>query len=303
MPKEIYLYNSIYEFVAEQINKELSENPEQDYDIRMDTTGGYTSSGAAMLTKMAEHQGKIRIFVDGNAYSMGAFMLLFADEVIVSEMSSIMFHKAAYSRWYDPTDAEKAELKNLNTLYEAKMMDRLGSAGVDLIAKVFEPDVRNDEYLTPDMAVNIGLASRKISVETTKVAAVLERMGFATEKPQAVKESSQIDNNNNDMTEAEVNAKIDAAIKAEQDRVGTWMVYIDVDKQAVIAGIESGNVMSEKAKAEMSLKMAASQKLADHKDDSAGETDTSNTPPADPEAEKKARQEALKERIKAQIKL
>lgn len=71
-----------------------------------------------------------------------------------------------------------------------------------------------------------------------------------------------------------------AGIEAEKDRVDTWMVYHDLDPEAVQKGIESGKAISNKEMAAFNLKAATAGSLAALKKDAAKDLNT-------PEAEDK----------------
>lgn len=68
-----------------------------------------------------------------------------------------------------------------------------------------------------------------------------------------------------------VHAEILAAgVSAEKDRVDTWMVYHDIDPEAVAKGIESGKAVSGKEQATFLVKAAQGNTLNAIKRDSAG---------------------------------
>lgn len=96
--------------------------------------------------------------------------------------------------------------------------------------------------------------------------------------------------NKNAMTKAqllsehpELHAEIfGAGVQAEKDRVDTWMVYHEIDLEAVQKGIESGNAVSTKEMAAFNLKAASAGALNALKKDSQGkilppETETVET--------------------------
>jgi ClpP class serine protease len=57
------------------------------------------------------------------------------------------------------------------------------------------------------------------------------------------------------------NSVLDAGVKAERDRVGAYLTFVDVDPKAVVEGIESGENPSQKFYAEMTRKQANSTNL------------------------------------------
>lgn len=85
-------------------------------------------------------------------------------------------------------------------------------------------------------------------------------------------------NKNKAMTAAEVLAQhptvhaeiLAAGVSAEKDRVDTWMVYHDIDPEAVAKGIESGKAVTGKEQASFLVKAAQGNALNAIKRDSAG---------------------------------
>lgn len=85
-------------------------------------------------------------------------------------------------------------------------------------------------------------------------------------------------NKNKAMTAAEFKAQhpdahaeiLAAGVSSEKDRVDTWMVYHDIDPEAVAKGIESGKPVSAKEQATFLVKAAQGNALNAIKRDSAG---------------------------------
>lgn len=73
---------------------------------------------------------------------------------------------------------------------------------------------------------------------------------------------------------------VTAGVEAEKDRVDTWMVYHDLDPEAVQKGIESGKAISNKEMASFNLRAATAGSLAALKKEAAKDLNT-------PEAEEK----------------
>lgn len=89
---------------------------------------------------------------------------------------------------------------------------------------------------------------------------------------------NNLSNKNKAMTAAEVLAQhptvhaeiLAAGVSAEKDRVDTWMVYHDIDPEAVAKGIESGKAVTGKEQASFLVKAAQGNALNAIKRDSAG---------------------------------
>ena len=63
-------------------------------------------------------------------------------------------------------------------------------------------------------------------------------------------------------------------IKAEKDRIGSWMAFFDADPVAVKAGIESGEAISSTAMSELTIKAVGMKAVAEVKEDSEEPTST-----------------------------
>ena len=52
MAKELYLYNPIYSFVAEEVIKELNASMDDNVTLRLNTPGGSVFAGWGIIAKM-----------------------------------------------------------------------------------------------------------------------------------------------------------------------------------------------------------------------------------------------------------
>ncbi len=295
MVTPIYLYQPIYSYVAESFAKQLDNAKGSDVNVRLMTNGGYTSSGSAIITHLANYKGKKLISVDGDVASMGAFFLLFGDFNEMSNTSELMFHKADFPSYYTPSDEEKANLARENERFKSIMEFKLGEKGASLISKVFEEGKRNDVYLTAKEALEIGIIQKIVEISPEQKAAMnneyLKSM-ISNTKSNEIQISPMEDEKK--LKEAADKAA-NTALQAEQERVASWMVYIDVDKQAVIDGIKSGNKITEVERSEFSLKVAKASKLAEIKT----ETPATSVPPVPITTETKTAEQLRQEELDA----
>jgi len=290
MAKEIILYDVISKYSAGDIvQKMIDAGDSEDLLIRMDTGGGYTASGFSVISKMKERKGKTSICVDGDACSMGAIMLMFADDVTCHDASRIMFHKAAYPEWYEPTDQEKEQLAQINDLFSKKMNKCvMGKPGADkFIAKVFDESQRNDVWLTPKDAMKLGIVSevKKLDPRAEQLRSELIMQVSAIVEKKAVE---PINNNNNKvkMTKEELKAQhpeLYSAILAEGKELGTkdekvrteaFLAYLEADKDLVVASIKEGKAFDNAVMAELNVKLVSATRIAALSADSAKATGT-----------------------------
>lgn len=181
MPREIYLYEPLNSYLAKDLVAQLEElKKEKTLKFRINGPGGSVYAGWGFLSKLSEYKGRKEAIVDGQAASMYAFLLLFMDNVIVNESSSIMFHRAAYPEYFTPTEAQKTELSRMNALFKDKMLKK--GLPSELVSKIFDGEVREDVFITSQEAVRYGLAqeSRLIPVaEINEIRALAENNFFS----------------------------------------------------------------------------------------------------------------------------
>jgi len=277
--KELYLYTPIWDEVAAELVEEINEFEDGDaLTLRMNTPGGNVIDGYAILSRLSDRTGETTIFVDGYAYSMGAFMCLWANNVVASEMSDFMFHKASYPEWYQSSEQEQAKLKEMNAKFKAKMKSRFNDSALskEIIAKVFESDVRNDVFVSPKDAKAIGLVTEirtldlgvKAKLETAmQIYATFQgkQNSITQNDTNGTPNGSGVIKNNVKMTIEQFKAEHpslyaqvveegkQAGINAERDRVGSFLVFAETSPELVKAGIESGKAMSETQRSEFAM--------------------------------------------------
>jgi ATP-dependent Clp protease, protease subunit len=301
--KEILLYGALYDWTAEYIVREINMFDDMDdLTMRMDTPGAYVLKGNVILSKLADRKGGIQFFVDGQAASMGAFMLLYGQNNVGSEESIYVFHKAAFEPWYEPTEDDQKELKALNARMKARMEARLfdNAKTKALIKKVFEPDVRNNVKLSATEALEIGLiteikpldlnAKAQMSAfaagETISLSSILDQPGAP------VPDHSNNHHKSKGMTIDQLKAEHpalytqilaageQAGIDKERDRVGSFLAFIEADPLAVKEGISAGKAMTETQRSEFAM---AAYKVAQNKAQADDNVPPVTPKPAEPE--------------------
>lgn len=276
---EIPLYSPIYSWVAESFVREVNTFPDDsELTIRINTPGGQVTTGYAMISRLSDREGAVKMYVDGIAYSMAAYMLLYSSNNVGSENSRYMFHKAAYPSYYEPNDAEQQELKRINAEFKTKMKSKLKDIPEtkELISKVFESDVRNDVYLSAKEAKKIGLIHeiKKLDKEVKAyMDEQVEMLAFYTKK-------SEIENNTEKITNIEVNKSnkkestmdvnelkskhpdlysqvfnsgVKTGVENEKDRVGAFLPYLDAAPEAVKKAISGDSNITETQRSEFAI--------------------------------------------------
>lgn len=295
MAKEIYLYSGIYGFVAEAFNKSLEELQGEDVDFRVSSGGGDVLSGWPMIVKMGEHNGNIKIKVDGMAASMALFMLPYANEVEAIEVARFMIHRAD---GYAPSDSDKQHLEAVNASLRKQFEKRIDSnifkeVTGKTIKEIFTAEKRIDVWLTAKEAKKVGLVTKVTKLEPrlkaeaeTMINAIAATAGFVENKKPKAKKEEKKSNNYKQKTQimniAQLKAEhpaIYASVIAEgetqeRDRVGAFMAFAEVDLKAVKEGIESGKPLTATLTAEFSVKMIQAGAVKNLEEGSEEELDT-----------------------------
>lgn len=281
--KEIYLYSGLYSFVAERLISEMNEDSDADVVMRINSPGGEVFAGWGVVAKMRERKGKVYVKVDGFAASMAAFIPMFADNVEALDVSTFLLHRAAM-HIENPKDQEFLDKvnKDLRARMESKLdSEKLKELTGTSIKDLFEKEERINLTLTAKQAKQIGLVDKINKVNSDEIKAFDDKFfSVAAMAPQ-----KQI---NETMTLEKLKAEhpelfaqiVTAAVNAERDRVGAWMVFVDADPKAVSEGIASGNALSAKATAELTLKLTSKASLTALAAEAAPAVDTPEVPAA-----------------------
>lgn len=278
MAKELFFYQSFNKWSALDLNTKLSElDRSSDITVRLNSPGGEVIGGDAVISMLNEFTGKKTVIIDGEAGSMAAILLLYFDEVIANDhgYENILFHKAAFSSWYEPTDEDKKELQRINDSFKSRLTKKItGKIGSeDFLAKLFEEDKRNDIRLTAKKAKQLGIVTEIRKIEPTafsgmSIVAMIENTTKAepiiNEKPKRMSEITQA------QLEAARKEGFEAGVLAEFDRVGSHLAWAEIDPKAAIEGaITPGAKITETMKAKFQVAAMKSGRLESHKEDNA----------------------------------
>tara|TARA_R110002051_G_scaffold38727_3_gene82098 strand:- start:1325 stop:2260 length:936 start_codon:yes stop_codon:yes gene_type:complete len=265
MAKEILLYKPVNTDSAIEVVNALEDARVEDIVLRINTSGGGPEDMYSIIAKFTEHEGNKIIKVDGKAYSAGAFLLAYSNNVEALDTSKFLIHRASYGQVFEKSPRMTKELwDNLKSInesmregFEAKVdADKFKEVSGVSLDEVFSLDSRIDVFLNAKQAKEIGLVDRIVKI-TPEIQSRLE--AFHNEEAyEIVKPNSKLNNMKIDQMKAdhpELFAQVLAlGVSQEQDRVESVMVFahLDLDKSKEI--LASGNCLSEKDKAEFSLK-------------------------------------------------
>jgi ATP-dependent Clp endopeptidase proteolytic subunit ClpP len=259
--KNILLYTGIYSWTAETFAKEILELQANDeVTVRINTPGGSVFAGNSMFAILNDHKGRKTAKVDGHAASMGAFILPYFDEVIASDISRIMIHRAD---GYAETEEEKAFLASINKDLRAKFEKKINIEAFKQVtgkefSEVFEAEKRQDFWLTAKEAKKIGLVDKIVRLEPKEIEAMQHSLVAYSDMLNEEVEQTQ----GSEKTEAKINNNFKSVkmnlqtlkaenpalfeeilalgISQEQNRVKAWMAFKDIDSEKVMASIEAG---------------------------------------------------------------
>lgn len=80
----------------------------KDVNLHVNSGGGSVVDAYAMMTAIANHDGKVTAYVDGLAASAASFLVAAADEVVMSSVSWMMIHDATLYCWGGAQDMRDA---------------------------------------------------------------------------------------------------------------------------------------------------------------------------------------------------
>lgn len=314
---EILLYGRIYSDTAVNFINGMNQIKGSSMNLRINTEGGDPMYTYGMIAKYREFAGEKKIKIDGQAYSMGAFFLLFADNIEMLDVAKAMFHRVAYPSWMEEnlSEAMRGELIDINSDLEKAFRSKVDVKKFEELKGVkvkdlFSMEGRIDVFLNAKECKEIGLIDTIVKITPSKQAEI-GRMAASysgVEVPELPKQGEQKKDNTNvnnkkmDIAElkekhpslyAQIVAEGSAiGIEQERDRVGAWAVFSEVDPEAVKAGIASGKNISQKEMVELTVKMASKGKLEDLSDES-GKTEGKDAAVEKPVGENPKTKEAV----------
>ena len=147
--------------------------------IRINSWGGSTKHGAAIITTILQYQDEIHCYNDGVAYSIAAEILLAAkkENRHIPSTSMTMLHGA--SGWMDGTAKEHRDyadyldkISGTNAKYLSKAM---GLTEADFIEKFYDG---KDHYLTSDDCITYGLIDEAADYEAEGIPNTVDKRNY-----------------------------------------------------------------------------------------------------------------------------
>lgn len=281
--KEILLYGSIYNYSVQGFVNGLEENKNEDVCVRINSSGGSVEDSWSAIAKFSEHKKKKSIKVDGKAYSMALYFLCYADNAEGFDVSQFLLHRAAYNPYWESsneiTESDWAQLNAINAKLRAafeakcdvKKFEKITGKTLD---EVFSNEGRIDVILTAEQALEIGLISKinqltpekaneiNAFVDTISNRIAAHESGMKLNVSANQTESINQNKNSKNMTLLEFKAShpalyaeaVNEGVAQERDRVEAFMVFNDIDPEAVGKAISDGKPLTAKLQAEFTRK-------------------------------------------------
>lgn len=307
MKKAVNLYFAIFNWSADYVINQMEQAEGDEFTLRINSPGGDVFAGYGIIQKMREMDAKVVAKVDGIAASMAGVILLFADEVQMGTQARIMIHRADGRVDNDEQqaflDGVNKDLKGaLKAKIDGKKLKELKGVTIE---QIFDPKQRMDVWLTAKEAKAVGLVDKVIKLKPEKISALedftpsIAAMGykvpeFTTEEQPTEQTTAEATEPNAEQIQTNTNftmtveefkkanpeayaALLKGAAKAELDRVNAWLKFVEVDAEAVKAGIESGEPIGQAAYADFMAKIAKATATANLAAEGAATAGTTTT--------------------------
>ena len=260
---EFLIYGQINSYTSSEFITSMNE-ADGDITVRINSGGGEPDYGWGMVAKFKEYEGNKTVKIDGKAYSMGAYIAMYADNVEALDVSTFMVHRAAYDSWFESSEYFTAELKanlgNINKSLEAAFRARVDVEKFEnlkdvKVKDIFSMDDRIDVFLTAKEAKKIGLVSKIIKITPSKAAEINSHVKIAAstdsdltvEAPEQKPTKQDIQTQTNTkMNKSELREKhpelfaeiVGLGVEQEQERVSAWAKWSEIDPALAMKGIE-----------------------------------------------------------------
>jgi ATP-dependent protease ClpP protease subunit len=184
--------------------------------LRINSPGGYVMEGLAIVAALRDYSGKITVYIDGLAASMGSVIAMAGDEIIIAEAALMMIHK--------PWEVAIGNADDLRA--DAAMLDRIEQQLIGIYSKrtglpqsQLAAMLAQETWLTPEQALELGFVSS--IAESLKIAAMADvsALGFRN-VPDRLKGSKMTATKQSPATKVQMNQTDMASVRALVDTHG-----------------------------------------------------------------------------------
>ena len=304
MAKKFAFVSQFYNFaVQDLINKIIAEAEGEDVDLIQSTPGGNVFAAWALAGFFKDREGKLTLKAFGDCSSMGYYNALYADFVEALEVTQFSIHRADGRV---ETEGEINRLKNINKSLRKAMESKIDQAKFENITgftfdQIFDETQRVEVTLTAKQAKAVGLVDKVISMTDKKITALNDKFvafsdffetsqgredqpqgGGVNQEPKANTDNQKVEPKKvRKMTPEQLRVEhpetykvvFGAGVKAEKDRTGAFLAWMETDPEACKKAIENGDEMSQTFVSTMSVKALAKTEVKDQKTESPKDTE------------------------------
>jgi ATP-dependent Clp protease, protease subunit len=151
-------------------------------NLRINSPGGSVFAARAMEQALRDHPAKVIAHVDGYSASAASFLMMAADEIVISQGAMVMIHKALTMAYGNANDLKQT----------ADLLDKIDSTLVETYATRTKQDAEKigewmaaETWFTAQEAVDSGFADR---IAETKAKAQAWDLSAYANAPKAEKE-------------------------------------------------------------------------------------------------------------------
>lgn len=292
MAKEILLYWGISDWTVESLISQIEEAKTKEIHLRVNSPGGSVFSAYGLFAKIKEH-GNVTVKVDGIAASAAALLLMYAKEVESLDVSSFMMHRASMDGSDKNLTPEQKQLLDTKNAEMRKQLEHKVTPEVfksvtgHSIEDMFSMDTRLNIWLSAEQMKKLGIVGKinKLTPDieqklaaysgdwAKQIAASYDGAPKPESKPDNIMDYNKLKTEhpalfNQILAEGQALGITDG-IKAERDRVGSFMAFMDIDSKRAKEGIAKGESLTATETAEFQVAAMSPEYLKKLKADSA----------------------------------
>lgn len=250
----------------------LAVMQDRDIVVRLNSGGGIATEGVAIYNALAQHNGKITLYVDGIAASAASIIAMAGDEIVMRKGAMMMIHDPWNIMVGNADDALKSA-EALNALGDS--MAAIYAARTKRPASEIRTEMREEIWLTAEKAISKGYATQSKDSDAEEFMAFDYRAyAKAPERILALSDAKAWSNKLTERTTmpdpikpTEIEAAVAAGIKAETERTAAITAMCATEGVPAMAAtfIRDGvtvEAAQERIKAEAGRVKAIKEKVA-----------------------------------------
>jgi len=273
--------------MGQMLIKADAENNVKGHIIVMESGGGSTNAIPEMTEAMQQVTKPIVVWVDGIMASAAMYIGSYADYIFASRSTDMIGSIGTMIEFAGkPKQAENGNTKDrFVRIYANKSTNKNGMFEEAINNYNFKPiqekmlNPANEQFIQDIKANRPNVREIELTGEIFKasevVGTLIDEIGTfqqAIDKVVSLTEQKEINTKlNTNMNLTELKSKhpelfaeaVNIGVSQENDRVGAWMAFVEIDPKAVKEGINSGENVSQTFMAEMAVKQMKSKTIND----------------------------------------